>query len=122
MPSKGITVDAAPIVTLVEQNNLRTVIVVINTHAAQALYVNDETPVTATESIPIAAGGNLVMEQANGWDTTKKWYVIGSGAATTGNIYEGYGVIPGGSTTPGVSPSPPPEYPQGPMGPFQVDP
>lgn len=84
-----------------EANPARTVLLIVNTHGAQILYVSDESSVTATDGIPIRSNGNLVMEKALGWEPGKKWYVIASGAATTGVVYEAFGVL-GGATPPGI--------------------
>ena len=107
----------------------RTILIIENNSAgAQIAFVDTRSDVSATKGIRIVAGGNLVMERSLGWPTSMKWYVIGSGANTLLNVYEGYpdpslppgqqGGGPGGGGGPGNGgqgepPDPPPMSGQG---------
>jgi hypothetical protein len=54
----------------------RTLILVVNTDAANQLYVSDSPGVAAAlGGIVIPVGGNLEMSRRNGYNTENNWYV-----------------------------------------------
>jgi len=92
MPSKQVPYTAATAI-LLNENDKRTVVVVINMSGAQTAYINDESTVSATQGIELRPHANVVMEQGVGWNTTGRWHCMGSGAGNL-NVYEGFGKIP----------------------------
>lgn len=75
------------------------------------MYVSDQPTPTATSGIKIAAGGYLEMNLSLGWDTQKTWYIIASGATTTGILITGYGKQTFISSTKEIAPSSPRQEP-----------
>ena len=80
VPLDGASRDIDRIVLIIENRSA----------AAQIIYVDTVSDVSATKGIAIVAGGNLVMERKNGYPTSEPWWVIASGAGALVNTYEGY--------------------------------
>ena len=80
VPLGGADTDIDRIVLIIENRSA----------AAQIIYVDTASDVSAVKGIRIVAGGNLVMERANGYPTSLPWWVIASGAGALVNVYEGY--------------------------------
>lgn len=79
-------------VILVDYDKDRTLILVVNTDAADTLFVSDSPGVAAAGGgIVIPVNGNLEMSRRNGYDTDKTWYIAGSAVGVTFSIAQGYG-------------------------------
>lgn len=106
MPTKVLAVTAVE-QRAVEQNEARTLIVVVNTSGAETAYLSDENGMSLTEGIPIGPGMALELSKRLGYDTDKPWYIVGSGNLNA-RITEGFAEVsfPPPSSTP---PSSPPE-------------
>jgi hypothetical protein len=63
-------------------------VVIANQHATQTLHIGDDSSVTTSTGLRIAAGANLTLDDYNG-----PVYGIASGAATTTNYLETYGLL-----------------------------
>lgn len=76
---------------LCDANEYRTAILIVNTDAANTLYVSDEvSEANSTNGIPIKAGQNLELNEQLGYDVSKIYYVSASAANTTGILFESY--------------------------------
>lgn len=78
---------------LFSANKERSVFTVQNTHATQNLYVYDSPATILADGLLLAPGDAIEFSKMKGWDTTKTWYAIASGAATTGRLAEGFAPV-----------------------------